>query len=372
MKKYALLLACLAWAYGPSAFGQASGGGAGGGGASGAGGGAGASGATGGAVGAGTGTGTGTQTGTGVRGTRSTPRSALQTQPGAGRAGTGTGTSGQNITGTGTSGAAVPGTGAIGGTTPGTGAVGGTTPGTGSVGGVGTTPGAGTVGGVGAIPGTGTGSVGGIGTAPGSGAIGGSDTVPGTGAIGGTGPGSGGIGGTIPGTGPNPLENGVSATTGVQPGSGVIQNGTVPNTGVGVTPQAGVGAGATGARTPAADLALTQRIRAQLLTGGTGTATPLPGTVRSGEAGMFTPQNMSGVQMNANNGTVTLRGSVNSEAERRLLETRIRGMNGVQSVVNNLTVGPRATSGSAVTPATGTTPNPVTPGGTTGATQPNR
>jgi osmotically-inducible protein OsmY len=56
-------------------------------------------------------------------------------------------------------------------------------------------------------------------------------------------------------------------------------------------------------------------------------------------------QALSGVQMSVNNGVVTLRGTVNNEAQRQLLNNRIRTMNGVRSVVNGVTVAPNATTG---------------------------
>lgn len=77
------------------------------------------------------------------------------------------------------------------------------------------------------------------------------------------------------------------------------------------------------------DISLAQQIRAQLLMGN---------NAAGQAASSLTPQALSGVQMSANNGVVTLRGNVNSPAERQLLENRIRTMNGVHTVVNGLTV----------------------------------
>jgi hypothetical protein len=106
-----------------------------------------------------------------------------------------------------------------------------------------------------------------------------------------------------------------------------------------------------------ADTALTQQIRSQLLTPGNA------GGVNTGVAnstvtsGTLTPQDLANVQITSNNGVIVLRGRVTSEAQRQLLENRVRHMNGVRSVIDGLVIaGPGATSG-----AVGTT----TPGGST-------
>jgi len=185
----------------------------------------------------------------------------------------------------------------------------------------GTTPGVGT-------PGTGVGV--GTGTGADSGAIGG--VTPGTGATGGTGIGTAATGDIIP--------NVTGTTADIQTGVNGIRPG-----GVTATP------GVVGTMAPA-DMALAQQIRTQLIMGrnngvnGASTA-----------AGVIPPQGLAGVQISSLNGVVTLRGRVNTEAERRLLENQIRGMTGVRTVVNGLTVaGPNSRAG-----ATGTT---TTPGGT--------
>jgi len=100
-----------------------------------------------------------------------------------------------------------------------------------------------------------------------------------------------------------------------------------------------------------ADMALAQQIRTQLIMGrGRNAVNGTPA------AGVIPPQGLAGVQISSLNGVVTLRGRVNTEGERRLLENQIRSMTGVRSVVNGLTVGgPNSTTG-----ANGTT----TPGGT--------
>jgi hypothetical protein len=103
----------------------------------------------------------------------------------------------------------------------------------------------------------------------------------------------------------------------------------------GVTTQPGVGIGETGTGTPA-DLALGQRVRAQLLNS-LGAAATAAGAVDA-RAGL-TPNTLRHVQINANNGVVTLQGTVATEAERRLLEAQLRQMTGIQSIVNNLRVG---------------------------------
>lgn len=295
MKKYALILAALTFMTGSTLYGQATGGAAGGGA------GAGASGATGGAGAASSG-----RTGSTV-GSAGTTRSGVAVSPNAG------------------SGAlpapAQP-------VAPGN-----------AIGGVGA-PNQGTP----ALQGQ---PATGVGTGRGSN----------SGAIGGTGPGTGGIGGTVPGAATSPLDAGASATTGVQPGAGSTIN---PQTGLpgvattpgvngvgsrpviapsadlqrGVTTQPGVGIGETGTGT-VADMNMAQRVRGQLLNSGL-IAPPNGQQVRTGTG--ITPQSLSNVQINANGNRVTLQGSVGSEAERRLIETRIRQMTGVQGVVNNLTV----------------------------------
>jgi len=314
MKKYALLLACLTWAAfnvsGQSAGGGAAGGG-GGGGATGSAGGAG-TGATGGSVGTG-------GAGTGIGGAPAAPGNLRPIAPGL--------------------------------QTPVN-----PTPGL---------PGVGTPGG----PATGTGA--GVGSS--------------SGAIGGVGPGTGGTGGNAPITG-GPLDQG-SPTTGIQPGAGVSG---LPGTGVGtggatlpgVTTQPGVGIGETGAGTISgsmtgtpADMAMAQRVRAELLNGGMGVGGPAtPGASRVPGQGTLSAQTLGNVQINANNGAITLQGSVPSEAERRAIETRVRRLGGVRTVVNNLTVGTAGggnltapnsrpavgTSGAGVTGSGGASGTPVT------------
>lgn len=104
----------------------------------------------------------------------------------------------------------------------------------------------------------------------------------------------------------------------------------------GVTTQPGVGIGETGTGTPA-DIALSQRVRAQLLNSGQG----INPTMRPNRP-LFTPQSLSSVEINANNGLVTLNGTVRNQAERGLIEAQIRQVDGVRSVVNNLVVNPAA------------------------------
>jgi len=118
------------------------------------------------------------------------------------------------------------------------------------------------------------------------------------------------------------------------------------------------------------DRAFSDRIRAQLLFSGNSAgavsgAPNAPGGAATSAAagGALAPQALSNVQIGANNGVVTLRGRVNTEADRQLLESRIRQMPGVRTVINGVMVaGPNSTTG-----ATGVT----TPGGLTvpGATR---
>jgi len=248
--------------------------------------------------------------------------------------------------GGGASGAAAGGAAAGGAAGAGSGALGGS--GAGAVGGIG-----GTGTGVGGVPG---------GVAPGTGVqpaippgrapIGqpgipgtpGNPVTPATGALGGVTPGTGALGGTVPGA--------------VTPGAanGTI-NGTQPGTGTTADVQTGVLGQRSTTAIPVspADRAFTDQIRAQLVTGNMGTVngrvTRVPG---------INQQALSGVQIGANNGVVTLRGNVSSVAEGRLLEQRIRQMTGVRSVVNGLTVGsPRAV------PANGALPGTTAPGAAT-------
>jgi hypothetical protein len=111
-----------------------------------------------------------------------------------------------------------------------------------------------------------------------------------------------------------------------------------------------VPAGQIGATTGTpTDIAFSQQVRAQLLNSQAGNSL---GAAGNG----LTSQMLSGVQISANNGVVTLRGTVRSRAEQQLLDNQIRRMSGVRAVVDSLTVGPVA-SGQPTTPvpnATGT------------------
>jgi len=109
-----------------------------------------------------------------------------------------------------------------------------------------------------------------------------------------------------------------------------------PATPGGANPIGGVG--------NATDLNLAQQIRAQLLTGGMGSAAGVgagattPATSQARALGAIRPESLRNVQISANNGAITLGGTVGSEAERRLLESRVRRMTGVNTIQNNLTV----------------------------------
>jgi hypothetical protein len=324
MKRYALILACLAWAS-SSLYAQGAGG-SGGSGGSGGGGGGGGSGAIGGA-GGGAGTGAiggagGTGAGTGIGGAPSTAPATPPISPGLPTATPGVPpvTPGAPPITPRAPSTVVPAPGTAPNTTPGIGAGRPRIANPGTAG----TPGQ---------------------TAPNV------TPLPGetTGAIGGVGPGIGGIGGTPPGARIDPME-----TPGVQPNAGIPQTGVTGNRGPatpggagaiggtpaglqrGVTTQPGVGIGETGTGTPA-DIALSQRVRAQLLNSGQG----INPTTRPNRP-LFTPQSLSSVEINANNGLVTLNGSVRSQAERSLVEAQIRQVEGVRSVVNNLVVNPAA------------------------------
>jgi hypothetical protein len=149
---------------------------------------------------------------------------------------------------------------------------------------------------------------------------------PGTGAIGGAG-----------------TETGTGAGTGVQPGqtgtTGDLQTGV---NGIRGTATPGVAGGTTGtAITSPADLALTQRIRAELLRGGMGTGVGNPSVATPRGVGTIPPQSLANVQITADRGAITLQGTVNNEVERRLIENRVRRVTGVNTIVNNLAVAPR-------------------------------
>jgi hypothetical protein len=103
-----------------------------------------------------------------------------------------------------------------------------------------------------------------------------------------------------------------------------------------------------------ADMALAQQIRTQLIMGRN-----IPGV--NGTSAVIPPQGLAGVQISALNGVVTLRGRVNSEGERRLLENQIRAVTGVRTVVNGLTVAPNATTGATGVSTPGGTVIPGTP-----------
>ena len=63
-----------------------------------------------------------------------------------------------------------------------------------------------------------------------------------------------------------------------------------------------------------------------------------PATSQARAAGGIRPESLRNVQISANNGAITLGGTVGSEAERRLLENRVRRMTGVSTIQNNLRV----------------------------------
>jgi len=148
-------------------------------------------------------------------------------------------------------------------------------------------------------------------------------------------PGTGTASSPITGT-TGDLNPGITGSPGAAGTVGATQPGVV-------APQPGTVQPGVNAPMLPADITMAQQIRARLLMGTGG-----------GQLGGIPPQSLSGVQMSVNNGLVTLRGTVGSEAERQLLETRIRNMTGVRSVVNGLTVANPAATGSPAAGATGT------------------
>jgi hypothetical protein len=85
--------------------------------------------------------------------------------------------------------------------------------------------------------------------------------------------------------------------------------------------------------TPAQDRAFTQRLRAAIVAGGT--------------QSIFSPENNSNITIANQNGVVTLSGNVKNEGQRRSLEARIKQMQGVTSVNNQLVVSEKSGDTSA-------------------------
>jgi hypothetical protein len=106
------------------------------------------------------------------------------------------------------------------------------------------------------------------------------------------------------------------------------------------------------ARTPgigssaATDASFTQRLREALIASGTDE--------------VFSRQNMSGITVSSQNGVVTLRGAVKNEGQKRSIESRLRQMQGVTAVNNQLVVSSTAGEDANIQTPTAPTP-PVTP-----------
>ncbi len=95
----------------------------------------------------------------------------------------------------------------------------------------------------------------------------------------------------------------------------------------------------------ASDRELAKQIKIALTTGSVGTT------------GVIAENQLTKIDVQVQNGTVTLTGSVASEQEKQTIQKQVAGMKGVQSVNNQLTVQP----GSSAQNSTGS-PFPRTPG----------
>ena len=99
---------------------------------------------------------------------------------------------------------------------------------------------------------------------------------------------------------------------------------------LGFTNQGSVISESSGAATPgvgsqtAQDRSFTQRLRASVMSGDTN--------------GVYSPQNMSNINISSHDGVVTLTGTVKNEGQKRSLEARFKQMEGVKSINNQLTV----------------------------------
>jgi hyperosmotically inducible protein len=78
----------------------------------------------------------------------------------------------------------------------------------------------------------------------------------------------------------------------------------------------------------APDHALVEQVKVAISTGSLGTT------------GVFSADQLTSIEVEANNGVVTLSGSVGSEKERDILIARVKGLQNVKEVVSRLTIDP--------------------------------
>jgi len=93
-----------------------------------------------------------------------------------------------------------------------------------------------------------------------------------------------------------------------------------------------------------ADEELAKKIKVALTTGSTGTT----GTIAENQ--------LTKIDVQVQNGNVTLSGPVSTEAERRSIEKQVAGFKGVKSVKNNLSVGGRNLQDKPIQPLVPRTP----------------
>jgi osmotically-inducible protein OsmY len=75
------------------------------------------------------------------------------------------------------------------------------------------------------------------------------------------------------------------------------------------------------------DRELEKTVKVALTTGSTGTS------------GVIADNQLTQIEVKADNGVVTLAGPVKNEEDKRIIEKQVKGMKGVRSVINNLQVG---------------------------------
>lgn len=92
------------------------------------------------------------------------------------------------------------------------------------------------------------------------------------------------------------------------------------------------------------DRELANAIKVALSTGSTGTT------------GVIAEDQLTKIQVVAQNGVITLSGPVETEEEKRIIEKQVSGMEGVKSVVNNLQVAPGQRSNTPLQPLYPRTP----------------
>jgi osmotically-inducible protein OsmY len=137
----------------------------------------------------------------------------------------------------------------------------------------------------------------------------------------------------------------VPFSTNVGPAAIAGTNSATVNEAAGATANPALGTPATpgtASQNAAADQLFAQRLQAALS--------------RSGATQVYFPQTRSTIQVMNQNGTITLQGIVSSEAERQSIENRVRAMQGVTGINNQLQV---AANPQALVPPLPQTPQPA-------------